>query len=144
MEGTACRAAVGGGEQPTAGYDGAGKRGGASIGIDPAQTQPIERAVARDQRGRLAIADQRVILDMGRHADLWPEIDDDLDVAFAVLERLIPALERDSTRNQPPKPTLVPPRNLAPPPLLAPPLALHRPEYDVVVEHHGAVESADI
>src|SRR6516164_9912675 len=77
-------------------------------------------------------------------SDLWPEIDDDLDVAFAVLERLVPALEWDSTRNQPSKPTLVRAHERGRRRLVVPPIGLDRPEDDVVVEHHGAVEAADI
>src|SRR5262249_59018498 len=107
-------------------------------------TQAIERTSARDQRRRRAVADQLVILDTSRHADLWPEIDDDLDVAFAVLERLVPALERDSTRNQPGKPTLVRAHERGRRHLVVPPIGIDRPEDDVVVEHHGAVEAADI
>src|SRR5262249_26396714 len=123
---------------------GSQKRGEASVGIEARPTQPIERTIARHQRGRLAIADQRVILDTRRHADLWPEIDDDLDVALAVLERLAPAFERDSTRNQPSKPTLVRARERGRRHLVVPPIGIDRPEYHVVVEHQGAVEAADI
>src|SRR5262249_5359473 len=62
---------------------------------------------AADQGGGFAIADQRVILDTREHDALRPEIDDHLDVAFAVLERLTPALEGDRARDQPPEPALV-------------------------------------
>src|SRR6266699_280838 len=95
---------------------GAEKRRKASIRIEPRPTQPIERAIARDQRSRLAIADQRVILDTRRHADLWPEIDDDLDLAFTVLERLAPAFKRDCARDQPAEPIPVRARPARPPP----------------------------
>src|SRR5262245_64800192 len=123
---------------------GAEKRGEASIGIETRPTQPIERAVARDQRGRLAIADQRVILDTGRHEHLWPEIDDDLDVAFAVLERLAPAFDRDRARDQPAKPFLVRVRERGRRHLVVAAIGIDRPDYDVVVKHTGTVEVAAI
>src|SRR5262249_56977136 len=94
------------------------------------------------QRGRLAIADQRVILDTGRHADLWPEIDDDLDLAFAVLERLAPAFDRDRARDQPAEPILVRARKRGRRHLVMPAGGIDRPHYAVVVKHHRAVEAA--
>src|SRR5262245_62233599 len=123
---------------------GAEKRGEASIGIEARPTQPTARASARDQRSPLAIADQRVFLDTGRHADLWPEIDDDLDLALAVLERLAPAFDRDGARDQPAEPILVRARERCRRHLVMPAVGIDRPEYDVVVKHYGAVEAADI
>ena len=35
-------------------------------GIEPRQTQPVDRPVATDERGRAAIADQRVLFDTQR------------------------------------------------------------------------------
>src|SRR5262249_60990998 len=82
--------------------------------------------------------------DTGRHADLGPEIDDDLDLAFAVLERLAPAFDRDRARDQPAEPILVRARKRGRRHLVMPAVGIDRPEYDVVVKHYGAVEAADI
>src|SRR5207245_9844820 len=102
----------------------------------------IERAIARDQRSRLAIADQRVILDTRRHADLWPEIDDDLDLAFTVLERLAPAFKRDRARDQPAKPIPLRPRQRGRHHLVMPAVGIDRPESDVLVKHYSDVTVA--
>src|SRR5262249_7710215 len=83
-------------------------------------------------------------LDMGRHEHLWPEIDNDLDLAFAVLERLVPAFDRDGACDQPAKPILVRARERGRRHLVMPAIGIDRPEYDVVVKHYGAVEAADI
>ncbi len=43
------------------------ERGKAGVGIEARPAQPVDRAVASDQRGRLAVADQGVVLDAGGH-----------------------------------------------------------------------------
>ena len=59
----------------------------AGIRVEAGPTQPVDRAVARDQRGALAITDQRIIFDTARHL-LLLEIDDDFDVALLSRECL--------------------------------------------------------
>src|SRR5712691_5664860 len=50
-------------DQPSAVPGLAERRGKAGGGIETRQTQPIDRAVAADQRGRGAIADQGIVFD---------------------------------------------------------------------------------
>ena len=40
------------------------------VGIEPWPTQPINGAIATDQRGCLAVADKRVVFNTQRHADI--------------------------------------------------------------------------
>src|SRR5215470_4060442 len=77
------------------------RRSKAGVRIETRPTQPIERAIAPEQGGGFAIADQCVILDTRGHDALRHEIDDHLDVTFAVLERLTPALKRDRVISRP-------------------------------------------
>ena len=42
--------------------------------IKPRPTQPVDRAVAADQRRRLAVADQRIVFDSERHCYLLAEV----------------------------------------------------------------------
>ena len=49
--------------------------------IEARPAQPVDRAVARHQRGALAVADQRIVLDAAGAASVG-ELDDDLDVAL--------------------------------------------------------------
>ncbi|GJE46333.1 hypothetical protein AEGHOMDF_5536 [Methylobacterium soli] len=46
------------------------QRGEAGGGVEVRKAQPVDAALPADQRGRVAIADERVILDPGRHRDL--------------------------------------------------------------------------
>src|SRR6185436_10052758 len=39
----------------------------AGVGVEARPAQPVDRAVAADQRGALAVADQRIVLDASRH-----------------------------------------------------------------------------
>jgi hypothetical protein len=42
------------------------------VGIEPRPTQPIDGTIAPDQRGRLAVADKRIVFNTQRHAIiLW-------------------------------------------------------------------------
>src|SRR5215472_7784653 len=43
------------------------QRGEARAAVETRPTQPVDRAVAADQRRRFAVANERVILDRGRH-----------------------------------------------------------------------------
>src|SRR5262249_56046128 len=123
---------------------GGGRGGEGGGGMEGGEREAVGGAVAGDQRGRLAIADQRVILDTGRHEDLWPEIDDDLDLAFAVLERLAPAFDRDVARDQPAEPILVRARERGRRHLVCRLLLEKKNQYDVVVKHYCTVSAADI
>lgn len=40
--------------------------------IEARQAEPIDRAVATDERGALAVAEQRIVFDTQRHQDLAP------------------------------------------------------------------------
>src|SRR4029077_2860649 len=82
--------------------------------------------------------------DTREHDALRPEIDDHLDVAFAVLERLTPALKGDLPRDQPLEPTLVGAHERLCGHLVVPTVRVHRAEHDVVVEHRPSIEAADI
>src|SRR5690348_13731658 len=109
-----------------------------------ARTRPSsDRGACLGLRG-FAIVDQRVILDTREHDALRPEIDDHLDVAFAVLERLTPALKGDLARDQPLEPTLVGAHERLCGHLVVPTVRVHRAEHDVVVEHRPSTEAADI
>ena len=57
------RVAVARGDAPVSMVLAAEQRGETSIGIEPRPAQPIDRTIAGDERGRLAVADQRIILD---------------------------------------------------------------------------------
>ena len=57
-------------DQPTAMLAGAEQRRKARLRIEPRPAQPVDRAVARYQRGAAAIADQRVIFDGSGHVVL--------------------------------------------------------------------------
>src|SRR5262249_31537506 len=52
---------------PAAMLIGAEQGGEAGIGIEPRPAQPIDRAVARHQRSRLTVADQRVVFNARWH-----------------------------------------------------------------------------
>ena len=54
---------VGGRDQPAAVLVGAEQRGKAGIGIEGRPAQPVDRAVAADQRRGLAVADQSIVFD---------------------------------------------------------------------------------
>ena len=78
-------------DPPAAVVGAAEQRGKTGIGIEPRPAQPVDRAVARNQRRGFAIADQGIVGD-GRRRHRWaarmpasmqPEIDDDLDVVRA-------------------------------------------------------------
>src|SRR5437762_14035700 len=79
-----------------------------------------------------------------RHDALSPEIDDHLDVAFAVLERLTPVLKGDRARDQPPEPMLIGTRKRVCGHLVMPTVRVDCAEHDVVLEHHASIEAADI
>src|SRR5204863_3896882 len=44
------------------------ERGEAGSRVEARDAQPVDRAVAADQRGRLVVADERVVLERQRHA----------------------------------------------------------------------------
>ena len=58
---------AGGGQEPAAVLGGAQQGGEAGGRVEARHAQPIDRAVARHQGARLAVADQRVVLDAARH-----------------------------------------------------------------------------
>src|SRR5216683_1128308 len=76
--------------------------------------------------------------------NLLLEIDDDLDVAFPVLQRLAPARQRYAARDQAPEPVLVGARERVGRHLVMPAIGVDGAEHGVVVEHRGAVEATDI
>ena len=120
------------------------KRGKTGIGIEARPTEPVDRAIAPDQRGCLAVADQRVIFDARGHGGLVGKLDDDLDVVVPTLECLVPALERDTPRDQPSKPGLVCASERLRRHLVVPMVGVDRAEHSLIVEHHGAIDPADI
>ena len=61
-------------EQPAAVLGVAEQRGEAGAGVEPRQAQPVDRPVAADQRGGLAVADQRVVLDATDRARRDPTV----------------------------------------------------------------------
>jgi len=61
----------------------------ARVGIKARPAQPVDRAVARHQRGRFTVPDQRVISNADSHRSSQPEVDDDL-VAGTALQRVLP------------------------------------------------------
>jgi hypothetical protein len=56
------------GNEPAAMFGRAEESRETSVRIEPWPTQPINGAVATDQRGRLAVADKRVVFNTQRHA----------------------------------------------------------------------------
>src|SRR5678815_2587527 len=79
-----------------------------------------------------------------RFASVSGEIDNDLDVVRLAFERVGPAFERFAPRDQPVEPSLVGALQGFACHLVVPAIGIHRAEYRVVVEHHGAVELPDI
>ena len=96
-------------QQPTAVFRRAEQRRKARFRIETRPAQPIDRARTRHERSASAIADQRIVFDLGRHdaGARSGKIDDDLDVARLVGERLRPLLDRHAARDQAGEPTLV-------------------------------------
>ena len=58
------------------------QRGKARVGIEARPAQPVDRAVARHQRGRFAVPDQRVISNADSHRSSQPEVDDEVNYGW--------------------------------------------------------------
>src|SRR5579863_1591429 len=72
------------------------------------------------------------------------EIDNDLDVVRLRLERLGPLLDRYAPRHQPVEPGFVGALQNLCCRFIVGAISVDRAEYGVVVEHHGAIEIADV
>src|SRR5688500_5554252 len=65
------RLGIGRRDAPAAVLGRAQERREAGRGIEARPAQPVDRAIARDERGGLAVADQRVVFDAGGHQASW-------------------------------------------------------------------------